>query len=91
MEDLLRTILYGALFIHIVLLLIVLWQVWLGEHVVDRLVGADLIVTLTLGVIVLIALLQAQSIYMDVALGLAALGFVGTIALSKYIADEQMF
>jgi len=91
MEDLLRTVLYGALFVHIILLLIVLWQVWLGAHVVDRLVGADLIVTLTLGVIVLMTLIQEKHIYMDVALGLAALGFVGTIALSKYIADEQMF
>jgi multisubunit Na+/H+ antiporter MnhF subunit len=26
-----------------------------------------------------------------VALGLAALGFVSTIALAKYMADEQMF
>ena len=25
------------------------------------------------------------------ALGLAALGFVSTLALAKYIADEQMF
>jgi multisubunit Na+/H+ antiporter MnhF subunit len=44
-----------------------------------------------LAVLVLLALILANSTYIDVALGLASLGFVGTIALAKYIADQQMF
>ena len=42
-------------------------------------------------VLVLIALIYRESIFIEVALGLAALGFISTIALSKYIADEKMF
>ena len=53
--------------------------------------GADLLGTLTLAILVLIALIDRDSIYIDVALGLAALGFIGIIALAKYVADEQMF
>ena len=44
--------------------------------------------TLTLSILVLLALIERDSIYVDVALGLAALGFIGTIALAKYVADD---
>ena len=32
-----------------------------------------------------------DKIHIDVALGLAALGFISVIALAKYVADEQVF
>ena len=80
-----------ALVVHIGLLAVVLWKVWRGDNIIDRLMGADLLGTLTLAVLVLLALIGRDSIYIDVALGLAALGFVGIIALAKYVADEQVF
>jgi multisubunit Na+/H+ antiporter MnhF subunit len=67
------------------------WRVLLGENVIDRLMGLDLLGILTLAVLVLLALIFRRIIYIDVAMGLAALSFVGTIALAKYVADEQMF
>ncbi|MFN2225753.1 MAG: monovalent cation/H+ antiporter complex subunit F [Anaerolineae bacterium] len=91
MGGILEAVLYLALLVHIGLLAVVLWRVWRGENVVDRLTGADLLGTLTLSVLVLLALIERDSIYVDVALGLAALGFIGTIALAKYVADEQVF
>jgi multisubunit Na+/H+ antiporter MnhF subunit len=91
MGTILTYVLYLALLVHIGLLAVVLWRVWRGENVIDRLMGADLLGTLTLSILVLLALIERDSIYVDVALGLAALGFIGTIALAKYVADEQMF
>ncbi|WP_420643155.1 monovalent cation/H+ antiporter complex subunit F [Candidatus Leptofilum sp.] len=91
MEQLLQTVLQGALFIHTVLLLFVVYKVWRGKEIMERLVGADIVATLTIGILILTALIQSNGIYVDVALGLAALGFVSTIALAKYAADEQMF
>jgi len=91
MTTVLNLVLYLALLVHMALIGIVLWRVWRGEHIVDRLTGADLIGTLTLAILVLVALIENDSIYVDIALGLAALGFIGTIALAKYIADEQVF
>lgn len=91
MTTVLNLVLYLALLIHMVLIGVALWRVWRGEHIVDRLIGADLIGTLTLAILVLVALIDSDSIYIDIALGLAALGFIGTIALAKYIADEQVF
>lgn len=91
LSTVLMTVLYAALVIHVVLIGIALWRIWRGENIVDRLIGADLATVITLAVLVVIALITRNSIYIDVALGLAALGFIGTIALAKYIADEQMF
>ena len=91
LTSILNAVLYASLVILILLIGVALWRVWRGENIVDRLIGADLVTTLTLAVLVVIALITRNSIYIDVALGLAALGFIGTIALAKYIADEQMF
>jgi multisubunit Na+/H+ antiporter MnhF subunit len=91
MGTILTYTLYLALVVHIGLLAVVLWKVWRGDNIIDRLMGADLLGTLTLAALVLLALIERNSIYIDVALGLAALGFIGIIALAKYVADEQMF
>ena len=91
MSDILSLVLSIALAIHVALIAVCVWRVWRGENVIDRLIGADLVGTLMLAVLVLIALIWLNPTYIDVALGLAALGFVGTIALAKYLADQQMF
>lgn len=91
METILIFLIYASLFIHIILLAVAVFRVWRGENVVDRLVGVDLVSTLILAMLVLIALILRDSIYIDVAIGLGALGFIGTLVLSKYVADEQMY
>ncbi len=90
-EQILIFVLYASLLLHIGMIGVTVWRVWRGENVIDRLIGADLIGTFTLALLVILALISERSIYIDVALGLAALGFVSIIALSKYLADEQMF
>jgi multisubunit Na+/H+ antiporter MnhF subunit len=91
MENILSAVLFFALVIYVILIAIAVWRVWRGENVIDRLIGVELMATLFLGVLILIALIFGESIYIDVALGLGALSFIGTIALAKYVADEEMF
>jgi multicomponent K+:H+ antiporter subunit F len=91
MATVLTYVLYLALLVHVVLLAAVLWRLWLGENIIDRLTASDLLNVLTLAILVLLALIERDSIYIDAALGLAALGFISTIALAKYVADEQIF
>ena len=91
MESVLFIVLYFSLIVHLVLIAISVWRVWRGENVIDRLMGADLISTLTVCILLLIALFEKNSIFVDVAIGLVALSIVSTIALAKYVADEQMF
>lgn len=91
MLDILLIVLYVSLLLHVIMIGVAAWRVWRGENVIDRLIGTDLVSTLVLAILVLISLIFRESIYIDVALGLAALGFISVIALAKYVADEQMF
>ena len=91
MTEILSIALHVALAIHVLLIAVCVWRVWRGENVIDRLIGADLVGVLMLGVLVLVSLIRRQPFYIDVALGLAALGFIGTIAYAKYLADERVF
>lgn len=91
MQQILFFTLHGSLIVHIALITVCVWRVWRGENVIDRLIGADLVGTLVLAVLVLIALIGQNPTYIDIALALAGLGFMGTIALAKYIADQRLF
>jgi len=83
--------LYTALAVYAGLISYAVWRVWQGENSIDRLQGVDLISTLMIGVLVLIALIEQNSIFIDVALGLAALGFIGVVAFARYAADRRMY
>lgn len=91
METAVLWAMYISLAVHITLLAVAIWRLWRGENVVDRLIGLELVSTLTLAVLVLVALISRESLFIDVALGLGALGFISTIALTKYAADERLF
>ena len=91
MTELLNSVINGALIIHTILIAVAVWRIWRGENVADRLIGVELVTTMLLGILVLLSLTQQDTIYIDVAIALAALGFVVTIALAKYLADEQMY
>jgi len=81
----------AALLLHMLLIATAVFRIWHGENSIDRLIGVEMVATLFLAILVLLAIINDDSIYIDVALGLAALGFIGTIALAKYAADEQVF
>lgn len=91
MSAILTTAFQIALILHIIMVGVAVWRIWRGDNVADRLIGVELITILLMAILVLLALIQRDSIYMDIAIALAALGFITTIALAKYLADEQMF
>jgi multisubunit Na+/H+ antiporter MnhF subunit len=91
MSTILSTTFNIALILHIVMVGVAVWRIWRGENVADRLIGVELITTLLMAILVILALIQRDSVYIDIAIALAALGFITTIALAKYLADEQMF
>lgn len=68
-----------------------IWRVWNGENPIDRLLASELVGTLVLSVLVLITLIERSNLFLDVALGLAALSFIGIIAFARYAADRRMF
>lgn len=91
MVTILTTVLHISLFVHIGLIAFSAWKVWRGENSVDRLLGLDVAGTLTIAILLLVALIEQRPVYIDIAIALAALSFIGVIALSRYLVDEQMF
>lgn len=91
MTDLLIWVAKAALLLHMALMATAVLRIWLGENSIDRLIGVEMVSTLFLAILVLLTIINDDLIYIDIALGLAALGFIGTIALAKYAADEQIF
>ncbi len=82
---------YISLLIHVAMMAIAVWRVWRGENIIDRILGLELSSTLLLAILVLISLIYQSSVFIDVALALAALGFISTLALARFVAREQMY
>ncbi len=89
MDTILTWTLYLALAVHFGLLAYVIYRVWRGENVIDRLVGADVIGTIGLAILILIGMQQNSTLFLDAAVGLAVLSYIGSIALAKYVADRN--
>jgi multisubunit Na+/H+ antiporter MnhF subunit len=53
--------------------------------------AVDTITTLLIGIIVLLALVQRTSFIVDIALALAAFGFIGTVAIARYLGEGRVF
>lgn len=56
-----------------------------GPTGVDRVVALDLSGGVCLGLVVLLAVRFQQEAFLDVALTLAVIGFIGTVALARYL------
>jgi multisubunit Na+/H+ antiporter MnhF subunit len=91
MNTILDYILWGALLLHISLVMASIWRAWRSENIIDRLIGLDVTTTLVLVILILIGIVDKNSLFIDVAIGLAALSAIGSVALAKFIADHRMF
>ena len=57
----------------------------LGPNTGDRILALDTMVINALGLVVLLGLYQGVQIYFEIALLIAMLGFVSTVALARFI------
>lgn len=69
----------------IILALVLLIRFIIGPSAADRAVAADSIEILTDMALILFALHSGRSIYLDIALVTAVLGFVGTVIIGRYL------
>ncbi len=72
----------------IVLALVLLIRFVKGPSAADRAVAADSIEILTDMALILFALHTGRSIYLDIALVTAVLGFVGTVIIARYLEGK---
>jgi multicomponent Na+:H+ antiporter subunit F len=72
------------------IILIPVYRVVKGPTVFDRLVGVNAIATKTIVLICLIGFVFGRiEMFIDITLAYAILGFVGSIAISKYMTTEK--
>ena len=75
-------IFFGVVTVAVILALI---RAIRGPTSPDRVVAVDIMVTITVALMVLLALYFGRRIYLDVALIYAVLSFVGVIAIARYL------
>lgn len=68
-----------------VALLISSVRIFIGPRLANRVLALDMITMVAMGFVGAIAIRTGLSLYLDIAIALALLGFLGTIALARYI------
>lgn len=57
----------------------------LGPSLADRVVAVDALATMAIGALVVVAIVTRQSVLLDIALAIALIVFLGTIAMAMTI------
>lgn len=78
-------IVYGVLPVLGVSSVLVLIRLIRGPSLPDRVVALDLLATLTIGVAAVYAIATERSAYLDIAVIIALIAFLGTVAFAYYL------
>ncbi|WP_137151346.1 cation:proton antiporter [Devosia sp. FKR38] len=74
-------------------MLIAIIRVVIGPTLADRILALDLLTVIAMGFVATIAIRSGLMLYLDIAISLALLGFLATVALARYmlsrIKDEE--
>jgi multicomponent Na+:H+ antiporter subunit F len=82
----LQALVYGAILpLLSISLLLTFVRLLRGPSLADRVVALDLMVAIIMGIIAVYAIAAHQSALLDVAMVLALLSFLGTVAFARYI------
>ena len=74
-----------ALGILTLAMLLAFWRMFRGPSLPDRLLALDFIATLAVGMVFALAIFSNKPIYLDVAVFIALIVFLGTVAVSKFL------
>lgn len=66
-----------------------LFRIFRGPSIPDRVLAMDAFVSITISIIVILSL-QSNDFLMDIAIVYAVLGFISTIAISKYLEGKKL-
>ena len=62
-----------------------LWRLTIGPSLPDRILALDTMYVNAIALLILFGIYQQSALYFEAALLIAVMGFVGTVALSKYL------
>lgn len=66
-------------------LLVSLVRIFIGPSLSDRVLALDLLAVVAMGFVGAIAVRTGLWLYLDIAIALALLGFLATVALARYV------
>lgn len=69
--------------------LLVFVRFLLGPSLSDRVVSLDLLITIGIGVIATYAIITNQPTFLDIAMILALIAFLGTVAFAYYLEKRE--
>lgn len=81
----LSTAVYIAFGLVSVALLLSFWRLLVGPSKPDRILALDTLYINTVALLVLLGIHLGSNLYFEAALLIALIGFVGTVALSKFL------
>lgn len=80
------SIVYGFVIVCcLVAALMAAWRVATGPRHPDRIVALDILLAAALGLCILASLVSGRSVFIDVGVGLALVGFVATIGWARLL------
>jgi multicomponent Na+:H+ antiporter subunit F len=76
---------YTALVLFSLSFLVSIYRVIVGPTLPDRIIGLDMLVIVAVGFIAVIGIRTSFTLYVDVAIALALVGFLGAVAFARYM------
>lgn len=67
-------------------LILCLWRLMRGPHAADRILALDTLYINVVALLIVLGIRMASTIYFEAALLIALMGFVGTVALARFLA-----
>lgn len=83
-----NSIFYIVAILLAILSLILLYRVFKGPNIIDRVLAADSIDIILGIVMILFGTIEERAMYLDLGLIITLLGFIGTVLVSKYLEGE---
>lgn len=70
-------------------LVLVAYRFFRGPRIVNRVIALDLLITIGIGIITIYSIRSNQSTFLDDAMILALIAFLGTVAFSYYLEKRK--
>ncbi len=82
------TLISASIIFIAVAISLTLIRILAGPSVSDRVMALDTFTTITVALLVIISIILKRTIYIDVALIYAVIGFIGTLFVAKFIEKD---
>jgi multicomponent K+:H+ antiporter subunit F len=79
-----------ALVMFTISMVLATWRLYRGPSTEDRILALDTLYINVLAVIILLGIVFATSVFFEVALVIAMLGFIGTVVMAKYLTHGDI-